>query len=352
VSLAADPPPEDPSEAVRALEAARVHVDAGRWNEAIRTLSPATKLDPKNAQIPFLLARAYLARAPEQGDPKQRDRDHKRGVGLARRAAKLAPDDGPTQFLLGEVTLDTHAITAAAAFRRAIAAEHRVTEARDRLARALVGSASDLKRAGRPDVAVRELTEAIELAKSAIEAGRPLAAVERAALLSYVALLDLPRAKRARHAARLGALVEAAPDDGPLRLALGRALAATSRPERAGPHLKRAVALDVPGARSELASLDLAAGRLDRARATLGEILRLDATDAHAHLLLADLHLREGELESAAHSLRTVAKDERREVRRLRAVAMRRLAAVLVRMGEFEEADFWERGGRAKRTPK
>jgi len=351
-ALAADPPPENPAEAARRLEDARAHLDAERWTDAIKTLSPATKLDPKNGEIPLLLARAYLARSPEQGDPKRREQDQRRGVSLVRRAAKLAPGDGATQFLLGDVTLPTHPITAASAYRRAIKAGHRATEARDRLAAALVDSAFHLKRAGRTDVVARELTQAIGLARAAIDAGRPLTTVERRALIAFVALPGLPRSARARHAPRLATLVAATPDDGPLRLALGRALAATSRPDDALPHLKRAVELEANGARAELAAHSLDAGRLDEARAALEAILRDDPTDAHAHLLLADVHLRDGELEPAARSLRTVAKDERRQVRGLRAVAMRKLAAVLVRMGEFDEADFWERGGRAKRPPK
>ena len=315
----------DPEAVVVAARLAQLQGGRGAWEDLARAL--------RRGLFAARSAEAVVPMAAELADvAKTHLKDHVLAIEALSRSREVAPQHVPTLFLLAELHIGQRTWDEAL---RALADVVACTSERSEKIVARVGRASILDRVlGRPSEAETELRAVLELdphepralrALLALEIPeRPLAASERADLLSRLvvaemrpaerlgALLELARIRRelGDEGGAEGALVEAAalsPD--PAMLARIREVAGGS-PEAAARILGRAVArvrdagmLPRIDWLVSLADLELGLERLDDAATHLEEALELDPGAAPPRLALARVLARKGQYEASSVAL-------------------------------------------------
>jgi tetratricopeptide (TPR) repeat protein len=315
----------DPDAVLVAARLAHLQTQRGAWEDLARAL--------RRGLFAARAAAAVVPMASELADvAKVRLRDPLLAIEALQRSREIAPQHVPTLFLLAELHIGQRTWDEAL---RALADVVACTSERGEKVVARVGRASILGRVlGRPAEADAELRAVLEIDPHELRALRalltlevpehPLAAAERAELLSRVvvaetrpaerltALLELARVRRALgdEGGAEGALVEAAalsPDPTMLarirEAAGGSAEAAARILGRAMARAREAGTAFGPDWLVSLGELELGLGRLDASIEHFDEALRLDPMRAPTRLAYARALSGKGQHESAAATL-------------------------------------------------
>ncbi len=311
------PPPRPPSseaEAAAALAAGRRLLAAGRCDEAIRLLLEAARHAAANAEIAYQLGCAYLAsgREAEAVEPLRRAAEDERYAAAANfqlgtAEAKLSRWSASAAAFASAVRLRPDWVTArlqlGAAFFRLGDVRGALEEAQAAL-RLEAGSAE----------AHRLYGVALYHCRSFAEAASEFKAWAEAAPSDALADLALARAllmAGARAGAKDACRRAVARDPNLVRghFFLARLALRENRLGQAQAHLKRAIAARPQGAslRAMLARLLLRRSRPEAARKVAQAALTLDPDCDSAALLIAELHVVDGEFGQAWPILRRLA---------------------------------------------
>lgn len=325
-----------------------VHLEAGRYDEAIASLEASVRLDPKRAAAHDQLGMAYSAAGrPRQAiaagrkavelDPRLAEAwnnlgtyygaagEHEEALEATRKALALRPDYAEAHNNLGKVHFDRGELD------RAMASFERAVELRPNYAEAIANRGLVLGEMGRFDEAARAFTAALELAprlvaahlgkgRALLAAGDPAAAVpsfetaielDPGAVEAYEALaaslMTSGEAERAWEVMKAGlASNPDTPEAARLHRLYGRSLAQERSFDEALRSFARAVELD-PGllaAWVDLGNLYMVLGRRDDAVRTYRDALAFHDGDDGLHHILATALLIGGRLEEGRAHLR------------------------------------------------